>query len=205
MKNEKKLKSLGDIAAIRSGFTFRGKIEEVVKGNAYVLQIKDFRKSQKSSGSDVIIPSTMPQIHWEARGKAVVEPGTVLLPSRGGYYRSAYMDEGEAELPLIASSQFILIKPFHRYVVPAFLSWLLNRPRTQQYMEEIASQGSGISMLSTASAKAIKLQIPSLDTQHKILHLNRLWEQEQQLTQALLDNREAMLQGVFQQLLKESN
>ena len=38
----------------------------------------------------------------------------------------------------------------------------------------------------------------------RILHLNRLWEQEQQLTQALLKNRDIMLQGMFQQLLKET-
>jgi hypothetical protein len=45
--------------------------------------------------------------------------------------------------------------------------------------------------------------VPSLDTQRQIVALNRLWEQEQVLTQKLLQNREQMMQGVFQQLLKE--
>ena len=59
-------------------------------------------------------------------------------------------------------------------------------------------------MLNTKLAGELQLEIPSLKTQHKILHLNRLWEQEQQLTQALLKNRDIMLQGMFQQLLKET-
>lgn len=75
----------------------------------------------------------------------------------------------------------------------------------QHYLEEIASQGTSIAMLSTATAKDLQLEIPSLETQQKILHLNQLWEQEQQLTHALLKNRETMLQGMFQQLLKEKN
>ncbi|KZZ49718.1 hypothetical protein A3759_26000 [Thalassolituus sp. HI0120] len=75
----------------------------------------------------------------------------------------------------------------------------------QRYLEEIASQGSSIPMLSTSAAKELKIEIPNIETQYKILQLNKLWEQEQQLTQALLNNRETMLQGMFQQLLKEKN
>ncbi len=69
--------------------------------------------------------------------------------------------------------------------------------------EGAGSQGTNIVMLNTKVAKELKLEIPTLATQEKILHLNKLWEQEQQLTQALLKNRETMLQGMFQNLLKE--
>ncbi len=37
------------------------------------------------------------------------------------------------------------------------------------------------------------------------MRLNELWEKEQQLTQALLSNRETMLQGMFQHLLMEKS
>lgn len=69
--------------------------------------------------------------------------------------------------------------------------------------EGAGSQGTNIVMLNTKVAKELKLEIPTLATQEKILYLNKLWEQEQQLTQALLKNRETMLQGMFQNLLKE--
>ncbi|MGK6717919.1 hypothetical protein ACKU3I_022310 [Serratia marcescens] len=59
-------------------------------------------------------------------------------------------------------------------------------------------------MLKTSIGNEIKLNIPSIETQKKILHLNQLWEREQALTQALLMNRKTMLQGMFQQLLNEN-
>ena len=54
-------------------------------------------------------------------------------------------------------------------------------------------------------SKELELAIPDLSTQQKILHLNELWEKEQQLTQTLLNNRETMLQGMFQHLLMEKS
>ncbi len=201
MKQTANIKSLTEIADLRSGFTFRGKIEEVADGNAHVVQIKDVRQLQDEKGSDLICSGDLPCIHWEGKDNAWIAPGTVLLPSRGGYFRSAVVSLDNAGLPVVASSQFILITPTSSLVIPEFLSWSLNRPRMQRYLGEIASQGSSIPMLSTATAKELKLEIPGLETQHRILRLNKLWEQEQQLTRALLKNREAMLQGMFQQLL----
>ena len=106
---------------------------------------------------------------------------------------------------MVASSQFILIRPRSAKVSAEFLCWSLNQPRLQRYLEDIASQGSSIPMLGTTAAKALKLDIPPLATQQKILRLNRIWEQEQRLSRELLNNRERMLQGMFLQLLKEKN
>ena len=60
-------------------------------------------------------------------------------------------------------------------------------------------------MLNAKLAKELELAIPDLSTQQKILHLNELWEKEQQLTQTLLNNRETMLQGMFQHILMEKS
>ncbi len=43
MSKLKRFVKLSDLAEIRTGFTFREKIEEVESGNAHVLQIKDIR------------------------------------------------------------------------------------------------------------------------------------------------------------------
>jgi len=205
MKQSPNQTSLAQIADIRSGFTFRGKIDEVPSGNAHVIQIKDIRKYQDGTNSDLIKSEELPRIHWDGRANALVMPNTVLLPARGGYFRAAYTGADSSALPIIASSQFILIRPKSDKVTAEFICWSLNQPRLQRYLEDIASQGSSIPMLSTAAARALKLDIPSLATQHKILDLNRIWAQEQQFTRDLLNNRERMLQGMFLQLLKEKN
>lgn len=203
------LRALDEIAHIRTGFTFREKIEELGKnpGNAYIAQIKDVRRASEATGSFKLIPSQLPRIDWTGKDNAFVKPGTVLLPSRGdkgGYFLASYLVEDEASLlPVVVSSQFLLIEP-KAGVLPEFLCWSLNRPAMQHWLSEgIGAQGTGIVMLNTKVAKELRLEIPSLAIQQKILHLNQLWEQEQQVTRDLLKNREIMLHSLFQKLLKD--
>lgn len=205
MKELHNLTPLGQIADIRSGFTFRGKIEEVRRGNAYLVQIKDIRQHQEETDVYLLDTKQMPQILWGGRAKAIVTPNTVLLPARGGYFRASYTSAETSALPVVASSQFILIQPRSAKVTAEFLCWSLNQPWMQRYLEDIASQGSSIPMLSTVATKGLKLEIPTTAVQQKILYLNRIWEQEKQLSRELLKNRETMLQGMFLQLLKEKN
>lgn len=196
---------LSDIATVRTGFTFRSRLAEQVSGNAYVLQIKDLRAYHEQTGSDLLHRACLPQIQWEGKDNAFVAPGTILLPSKGGYFRAACLSAENNELPLVASSQFLLVSPVSKNLIPEFLCWALNRPQMQHYLEEIASQGTSVPMLSRAAAEELELDIPDLATQQKILRLNQLWEKEQRLTRALLKNRETMLQGMFQHLLTENH
>jgi restriction endonuclease S subunit len=204
-------RALGEIAGIRAGFTFRGKIEELPTGagNAHVAQIKDVREAWAATNSMSLIASQLPLIDWNGKSNAFVNPGAVLLPSRGsrgGYFQaSCLVSDERSSLPVVASSQFLILSP-EPGVLPEFLCWSLNRPSIQYWLSEgSGSQGSGIVMLTAKLVGELKLEVPSLNTQRKILHLNQLWEREQLLSQALLANRKAMLHGMFQQLLKEKN
>jgi len=204
MPRNQNTRSLGDIARIRSGYTFRGKIEEVSQGegNAHIVQIKDTRKIWDETQSTTLAASQLPYIQWDGKSSAFIEPGSVLLPARGGYFRaSLFIDSEASSYPVIATSQFLILQPLQS-ILPEFLCWSLNQSRTQYELNE-ASQGSNIQMLSAATVQMLKLAIPAIDIQRKVLHLHRLWEQEQKLTLALLKNRETQLQGVFQQLVTE--
>ena len=210
MRKPTNLKALGYIADIRTGFTFREKVEEVsVGGNAHVAQIKDVRSAWEQTNTALLQASQLPMINWEGKDNAFVSPGTVLLPSRGskgGYFRASCLVSGHpSELPVVVSSQFLVITP-KQGILPEFLCWSLNRPEMQHWISEGAgSQGTSLVMLNAKLAKELELAIPDLSTQQKILHLNELWEKEQQLTQTLLNNRETMLQGMFQHLLMEKS
>ncbi|EGR4216846.1 restriction endonuclease subunit S [Vibrio cholerae] len=208
MPQRTSIRALSDIADLRTGFTFRGKIEEVDKeaGNAHVAQIKDVREAWETSNLFTLQASQMPLIKWTGKSNAFVSPGTVLLPargSRGGYFRASCLVADErSSKPVVVSSQFVVITP-KADVIPEFLCWSLNQPAVQYWLSEgTGSQGSNIVMLNTKVVGELKLDIPPIATQQKILHINTLWEQEQHLTKALLKNREIMLQGMFQQMIK---
>ena len=210
MRKPTKVKALGDIADIRSGFTFRERIDELNSGgNAHVAQIKDVRSAWERTNTAMLHAHQLPMINWEGRDRAFVSPGSILLPSRGskgGYFRASCLAPSpSSERPIVVSSQFLVITP-KQDVLPEFLCWLLNRAETQHWIAEGAgSQGTSLVMLNATTVKQLPLDIPALSIQQKILHLNELWEKEQQLTQALLNNRETMLQGMFQHLLMEKS
>lgn len=202
-------RSLGDIAKVQGGFTFRGKINEVtVGGNAHVAQIKDVRSAWENTLNSKLQAHQLPCINWQGKDNAYVNPGSVLIPSRGsrgGYFRASYIaDNTQSKLPIVVSSQFLIINA-KQGVMPEYICWYLNQPATQHRISEGAgSQGTSIVMLNVKIAKELEILVPEINIQEKIVRLNQLWEQEQQLNQTLLKNRETMLQGMFQHLLAEN-
>lgn len=203
MAKLKRVVKLSDLAEIRTGFTFREKVEELPAGNAHLAQIKDVRSIRDETQSQRLYVNELPQIHWEGKANSLIDTECVLLPSRGEYYKASYFvgRQNLADLPLIASSQFLVLFADKQKILPEYLCWYLNQPIAQYELRQ-ESQGSNISMLTVASVGQFKIPIPNLEIQQQIIQLNNIWEEEQVLSQKLLKNREMMMQGMFQQLLQ---
>ena len=203
MPDSNKIVKLSSVAEIRQGFTFREKVIEIDAGNAHIVQIKDIRQPEQAWGMQ-LRPEVLPKMDWQGKDQAKIVDDCVLLPCRGEYLKAHYLtveERSKSALPIIASSQFLILTP-KPTILTEYLCWYLNQTTVQQRLRQ-GGQGTKILMLSVASMNDFLIAVPSLDTQRQIVALNRLWEQEQVLTQKLLQNREQMIQGVFQQLLKE--
>lgn len=204
MSKLKKVVKLSDISEVRTGFTFREKVEELQTGNAHIVQIKDVRSLREQTYSQSLYSDDLPRINMPAKINVPLNIGSVLLPSRGEYYRAFYFlgrRDKSLDLPVIASSQFLILLPKTEELLPEYLCWYLNQPTTQHELSN-KSQGSNISMLTVTKVSSLEIELPSLEKQKQIIQLNYIWEQEQALTQKLLQNREQMMRGMFQQLLK---
>lgn len=203
MSKIKKRVKLSDLAEIRTGFTFREKVEEVDSGNAHVLQIKDIRSNATDTCGYTLFADDLPQIDWQGKDNAIVSLECVLLPCRGEYLKAHFFvgSQNHAKaLPLVVSSQFLILEPKHS-VLPEYLCWYLNQPHVQYELRK-ESQGSKMPMLSVSTVSQFEVEVPSLDIQQRIIELNRIWEQEQILTQQLFENRKQMMKGIFKQMLK---
>ena len=204
MSDSNKIVKLSSVAEIRQGFTFREKVAEDPQGNAHLVQIKDVREAGQWDLSMQLRPEILPKMDWQGKDQAKIVDDCVLLPCRGEYLKAHYLtveERSKSALPIIASSQFLILTP-KPTILTEYLCWYFNQTTVQQRLRQ-GGQGTKILMLSVASMNDFLIAVPSLDTQRQIVALNRLWEQEQVLTQKLLQNREQMMQGVFQQLLKE--
>ncbi len=203
MLNSKQTLKLGLVADIRQGFAFREKVIEHDAGNAHIVQIKDIRQPEQVEWGMQLCPEILPKMDWQGKDQAKIVDDCVLLPCRGEYLQAHYVKpkgKPESALPIIASSQFLLMTP-KKAVLTEYLCWYLNQSQVQQRLRN-EGQGTKILMLSIANMNDFMIAVPSIETQRYIIDLNQLWEQEQRLTQKLLQNREQMMQGIFQQLLK---
>ncbi len=183
--------SLSTLATIRSGFPFRERVEHVDAGDVRILQIRDLRLNRVLKAIDLPLVKS-------PRGRVtVLEPGDIIIPARGEHYRAVSFTLSE---PTLASSQLLTLRVTSDTVLPSYLCWALNQPGPQHTLRN-ESRGTNMPLLTRQGLGAVQVPLPSLGTQQKIIDLQQLWEQEQQLTQQLLNNRETMLKGIFQQLL----
>jgi len=187
-----RLCKLSELADVRSGYTFRGALKNDPAGDVRVLQIKDARRSA------VIIPDSLITVRWEgSKAPPSLTPGEIAVVARGDTNNAALCIEGQR---VVASSQFFILSPKTSEILPEYLCWMINLPESQQNLERI---GSSIQAISKHSLMHMQIPLPSLETQTRLAHLQRLWDEEDQLIAELHTNREQMLKGIYQQLIKE--
>jgi hypothetical protein len=186
-------KPLHTIADIRTGHTFRKKIEFDPAGEISVLQLNEFGRGGR------IDASVLQRIQWKWSGPPpVLAEGEIVLPARG-VYEDAAIALGNAKI--VPTNQFLLIRVHAQVVTPDYLCWYLNQSAARNHF--LANRrGTKIPMLSKQALGALPVAVPSMQAQQKIVALHHLSQDERRLTEQLLRNRETMLTGIWQRLLE---
>lgn len=187
-----RLCTLSDVANVRSGYTFRGALENNPAGDIKILQIKDLRQRA------VIDAEALISVSWEgSKSPPLLEDSDIAVVARGDSNTAALYKGGQR---IVATSQFFIVSRKTAEISPEYLCWMINLPQSQRSLER---NGSSIQAISKASLMSMPIPLPSLETQAKLTNLQRLWDEEDQLIAQFHTNREQMLQGIYQQLIKE--
>lgn len=162
---------LADVAQIRTGFSFRGKIDDDPTGEVAVLQTKDV------DASGHLTPDV--RIHIKdgpAYAGHFLEPGDVVVQSRGNAFPA-----GQVEAPFhgIAAIGLHVVRPSPK-LLPAYLAWVLNHPTMQATLSGVA-RGSRISFLSKASLADLRIPLPLLEVQRRITRVATLQQEVDRL------------------------
>lgn len=130
------------------------------------------------------------------KDKYIVEESDVLFSTR--------MKFNAFRLPLnisqvyVASNSFVIIKPNINTVLPEYLTWYLNHPKTQMALSSFTQATGRVPYLSLRKLEEFVIDLPEMSIQKDIASLYGLWEKEKQLTKKLLKLKEAYLQeGLF--------
>jgi hypothetical protein len=171
---------LRNIARIRAGYSFRGRIEAVPDGAYRVIQIKDVSEGEAIAAED-LVRANVP----DARLDHLLRKGDVLFASRGTRKQAVVIDQ---ELPkTVFGSQFFVCEAGEK-VDPAYLAWYINQKPAQRYLEENAV-GSNMRIVTKESLGRLPVVLPPLETQRKIAEVYRLGLQEKRLLEEIQRKR----------------
>lgn len=193
MKNNTCL--LKEIADIRTGYSFRTKLEPDVKGNILVVQLRELSEKNK------IDISTAEKINMhDISDNYLLRKDDLVFRSRGMDSTAAIMD--------ISSDNIILSAPFQRIrlrdravIIPEYLLWYINSKEAQTYFA-INKTGTSVVMISTAVLMDLPVVIPSLEIQKKIVAINFLSEREIEIQEELIRKKKLLTETLLLKTLE---
>lgn len=145
-------------------------------GNAVYLQVRHFNEFGELSRQlepDLYVDEKMRQ--------HILQDGDILFMAKGSrnvavIYRSL---AGTA----VASSSFIVVRlnsNFKTQVLPEYLAWFINHPRSQEFLKS-HSKGSSIPSIALSSFAELEVSIPDIERQKNILAIHQLRIKEKTL------------------------
>jgi hypothetical protein len=171
---------LADVAEVRTGYPFRGKVLDDPRGTLAVVQMKDVSSVGQLHTDNYLHIKEEP-----AHGRHLLQLGDVLLQSRGSNYPAgAVVDQVHG----IAALGLHVLRP-GKEVLPEYLAWVMNHPTTRGSLREIA-RGSYIPFLSKTDLVDFLIPVPPIPTQQRIVNVARLEREAARLESELQSLRD---------------
>lgn len=129
----------------------------------------------------------------------LLNDGDILLVGKGmRFFASCYKKEmGEA----VASSIFYVVKADRDNILPGYLTCLLNHSKTQQFFNSIGA-GTSIPSIRRNELADLKIDLPPLNMQQKIVDIYKTHQEELQVLAQLKEKNKIRLNQIINELTK---
>ena len=184
----------GDIADIRIGYQFRGRVETDPAGNVRVIQIKDIDDQRR------IHIAELATVKLERPEPYLTQEGDVLFLGRGHRLYSTVVPKTASTT--IATGYFFILTPKTGGVLPEYLAWCTNQADFHESLRPYL-RGSHMPMVSKSDLQELQIPVPRLEVQRRILDLNRLLEDERRLAKTIQEKRAMLVQAVSRKLIRK--
>ncbi len=140
-----------------------------------------------------------------AEGKSMqrflLQAGDVVLLAKGNSIRAGYVTEQIAKLNVIASANFIVLRPNQNEVLGEVLVAYFNSPAGQSVLDA-ASTGAAIKNINLANIRKMEIELPSLSKQREIAELFHASNQAYNATLNLAEQQKKVAMACISQLIK---
>lgn len=181
---------LDTIANISSGYHFRGAVREYPRGPLPVLQVGDFDDELRFD------PAMIKRIEPDFDPHPQMLRNTDVLFLARGQRHWAVAADGAAGM--VVPGYFYILRPDESRVLPHYLSWWLNHPRTRARIDAL-QRGSNIPFVPLTEFRSMLIPVPSLEVQHRLVTVSALAERERELCTRLQALQDLLLLGIAEQ------
>lgn len=184
------VKRLKEISKISLGYSFRVKIEHKNNGNMLVVSAKDIKDNFIISNSDHLTKISHPI--YEDR---LVKKDDILLSNRG-YFKAGVFS---LEKNTIAASSVYILRIKKDVVLPEYLVIWINSKKGQNEINKNTT-GTMIKTILKSELENIKIEIPIMEKQEKIIELNKIKIE----LKDKLKKKEQIFENIFQGTLSKT-
>jgi hypothetical protein len=187
--------SLSEICEIRGGYQTREGIKWEPGGSFALIQAKDFDANHQLDWDGLMRFSPEDAVQQNQ-----LQAGDILFLARGRE-NYAYCIDRVADY-VFASNTFHVLRVSQSQILPRYLTWWINQKPAQSYLSTVRGVSS-IAFISITSLGQLEVNVPTPETQAKIVALDELRHHEEALTQRLLDKKSALIEAVCLKSLQE--
>lgn len=179
---------LKDIAELQPGVHIKISDDPNTE-KVHILGLRDFDDELNYLGNAAEVDKK------EVKDKYIIENNHVLFSTRLKF--NAFSLPKNSPNTFVASSSFIILKPRLDKVIPEYLIWYLNLPKTQAEFDYLSQATGRLPYISRRKLSEIEIELPDLSIQKEITHIVKLHDKEKQLLQKLTQKKEHYIQSLL--------
>ena len=172
--------NLADICSIQMGYTARKRWEPADSGGVLALQLRDV-----SADGEIRLETAQRVERGDIADRYLVTDGDIIFRSRGDR-TTATVVSGAGDETVAAVLPLIILRPDRSIVTPDFVAWSINLPASQRHLDSSA-QGGSLRMVSKSALDDLRIDVPDLASQKRIVAAASLARREAALTASLAE------------------
>lgn len=178
---------INDIAEVRMGYHFRGRVQEEPGGNALVLQIRDVDEAGRFD-PEMLIRTEIPNLENHS-----LSHGDVVFLARGARRYAFLFDESRYD-NIVPAGYFMVLRPKSESVRAGYLVWAINQDPFQARINAVSS-GTAVPQITKGNLTELSIDVPDVETQECIVAVTNLMQRELTIIQKIRERRAALLRA----------
>ncbi len=185
MKKVANTARIADVATIKNGYAFRGRIEPDDDGDTRVIQASDLTSDAELNADALACVQLGNKVQ-----RYYLHNNDIVFTARG-LRQMAYWPVRQAVTgkPIITTFGLLVISPDEQKVSADYLHWVLNTFQVQHRLQSM-KEGTSISFISEKNFGSVEIPLPTREHQRKIARLIALHKHRKSVRQQLTETDE---------------